>query len=125
MQMMRPVLHEADERKPKEMKKSHRSPFERGRKSGRDLNHDPDEVKIQIGSCYYWIRMSRGTIELCRAPVRNDGLVLHEVLQHDNLGITDDDLEDAVRLEGGDPDADRELHISSHIKGKLQILYAP
>lgn len=125
MQMMRPILHEAEKRNRKEMKALHRSPFGRGRGSGRDLNDDPDEVKLQIGTCCYWIRMTGGKAELCRQAVGCDTPVLHEVLRYDDLGITDDDLEDAVRLAGGETDMDRELPISNHIKGKLQILFAP
>jgi hypothetical protein len=83
------------------------------------------ELKLQIGPHLYWIQRIQSVPELCRLAVRRDSLVLYEVLEHDSLGISDDDLEDAVRQANGELIASREYRISNHIKRKLQILYAP
>jgi hypothetical protein len=100
-------------------------PLERKKEPDWRLDEDIDEVRLQIGSYYYWIRLIQSIPELCRLAVRRDSLILYEVLQHDNLGITNDDLEDAVRQADGELIVAREYRISNHIKRKLQILYAP
>ena len=56
---------------------------------------------------------------------RKDALILYEVLLHDSLGITDDDLDDAVLKMEGDFRMNGEYRISDHIKTKLQILHEP
>lgn len=87
---------------------------------------DPDEfTRDLIGSHYYWIRVQQYIPELCRMANRTDNLILYEVLQHENLGITDDDLEHAVNRANGELTVNREYRISGHIKTKLQILYEP
>jgi hypothetical protein len=101
------------------------SPLEGKKQPDRRLNEIVDAVRLQIGSYYYWIRVIQSIPELCRLEVRKDSLILYEVLQHDNLGISDDDLEDAVRQANGELIVAREYRISNHIKRKLQVLYAP
>jgi hypothetical protein len=88
-------------------------------------DENTENRRLQIGSHYYWIRMVENNPELCRMAVRKDSLILHEVLENDNLGITNDDLEDAVRQDHGELMVSPEYRISNHIKRKLQILYAP
>jgi hypothetical protein len=101
------------------------SPLERRREIDLMMNGDVSDLKLQIGSYYYWIRRIQNIPELCRLAVRRDSFILYEVLQHDNLGISDDDLEDAVRQADGELCPGQEFRISNHIKRKLQILYAP
>ncbi len=101
------------------------SPLEKRRENEWKPGGDTGEVNIQIGAHYYWIRRIQGVLELCRLTVRRDSLILYEVLQHDILGISYDDLEDAVRMANGELSLGREYPISDHIKRKLQILYAP
>lgn len=87
---------------------------------------DLDEfTRVLIGSHYYWIRVQQCTPELCRMANRTDNLILYEVLQHENLGISYDDLEHAVHHANGELTVNREYRISGHIKTKLQILYEP
>ena len=85
-----------------------------------DLNED---IKVQVGSHYYWIRLHQSVMELCRMTSRKDSLILYEVLQHENLGITDDDLEYAIYYANREPTVSRQYRISDQIKGKLQNLY--
>ncbi len=100
-------------------------PKEARRESGKMVNGDAGEVKLQIGPHLYWIQRIQSVPELCRLAVRRDSLVLYEVLENDSLGISNVDLEDAVRQANGELLTNRDYHISDHIKRKLQILYAP
>jgi hypothetical protein len=101
------------------------SPLERINEPNYQVDTDVDKIRLQIGSYYYWVRMVQSIPELCRLAVRTDSLILYEVLQHSSLGISDDDLEDAVRQDDGELIVSRDYRISNHIKRKLQILYAP
>ncbi len=100
-------------------------PKEARRESGTMVNGDAGEVKLQIGPHLYWIQRIQSVPELCRLAVRRDSLILYEVLENDSLGISNVDLEDAVRQANGELLTNRDYHISDHIKRKLQILYAP
>jgi hypothetical protein len=82
-------------------------------------------VSVPVGSHAYWIRVQQFQPELCRMACRKDALIMYEVLLHDSLGITDDDLDDAVLKTEGDFRVNGEYRISDHIKTKLQILHEP
>jgi hypothetical protein len=134
MQIMNPGRHEradppvedqGNKKRQKKMAWLSLSPLEKRRENEWRPGVDTGEVKVQIGFHYYWIQRIQGFPELCRLAVRRDSLILYEVLQHDILGISDDDLEDAVRLANGELYLSRDYPISDHIKRKLQILYAP
>jgi hypothetical protein len=101
------------------------SPLESRQEPENRFDGDIDKKRLQIGSYYYWVRVIQSIPELCRLAVRKDSLILYEVLQHNSMGISDDDLEDAVRQDDGELIFSREYRISNHIKRKLQILYAP
>lgn len=113
------------EKKQKKMAWLFLSPLERRQEPENRFNGDIDKKRLQIGSYYYWVRVIQSIPELCRLAVRKDSLILYEVLQHNSMGISDDDLEDAVRQDDGELIFSREYRISNHIKRKLQILYAP
>jgi hypothetical protein len=101
------------------------SPLERKRDPDWNLGHINDPGRILIGSHYYWIRVLQSVPELCRMADRKDSLVLYEVLHHENLGISADDLEDAVRQANGELMVSQEYPVSDHVKRKLQILNEP
>jgi hypothetical protein len=136
MQIMNPIIPEetestgqgragSHEKGQKKMSWLYLQPLERKKEPDWRINGITDSARVQIGSYHYWIRMIQNIPELCRMTVRRDSLILYEVLHHDNLGISDDDLEDAVRQADGELIIAREYRISNHIKRKLQILYAP
>jgi hypothetical protein len=80
-------------------------------------------ASMLIGSHRYWIRVWGGITELCRR--KDDQLIAYEVLRHEQLGISDDDIEDAIRQANGEVTVNRDYPVSDHIRRKLQILYEP
>jgi hypothetical protein len=80
-----------------------------------------EETRVLVGEYLYWVRISRETPELCRTCRHYDNLVVHEVLHHQNLGVTDDDLDEVIRHTRY-PFAS-EFRISDRVKRKLQVLH--
>ncbi|MCU0632722.1 MAG: hypothetical protein MUC66_07080 [Methanolinea sp.] len=97
------------------------------------LRTEPEEPPMwdfgKSGSSYYYILVKGRIQTLWHARTFEDGTSHHEEIAHDQWGITDDDLDDAVRLAGlyDDPHCALLDHqfvpISGHIAKKLRILH--
>jgi hypothetical protein len=93
-------------------------PEKREKRNGNNV----EETRILIGNYYYWVRVSQELPELCRTNRHVSGSVRYEILNHQNFGITDTDLEEIVRY-ACNPMA-HEYRISGRVKRKLQALYS-
>jgi hypothetical protein len=74
-----------------------------------------------IGSSYYYIRAENDILFLCRILPGAGKLFFHEIIDHDNHGISDDDLEEAINLDTGSLSTPGCYQISPHIETKLRV----
>jgi hypothetical protein len=89
------------------------------------LEESNESIRIPVGSYYYWIRVEGEVAELCRITENLKSHISYEVLHHALLGITDDDIEEAICQANGELTVNKEYPISGHIKTRLQSLYEP
>ena len=75
-----------------------------------------------IGSSYYYIRKENERLFLCRIVPGTGKIFFHEIVSHENFGISDDDLEDAVIKDPGNITINGYHSISDHIESKLRAL---
>jgi len=75
-----------------------------------------------IGSSYYYVRMENDLIFLCRLIPSTGKLFFHEIVDHNKLGISDDDLEESINLDEGSFSTSGYYLISPHIETKLRVL---
>ena len=92
-----------------------------GSQEGNNKEESPEETKVLVGEYFYWVRVSRETPELCRTGRHCGNLVHHEVLNHETLGITEDDLDEIIR-HACYPFMP-EYRVSDRVKTKLQALH--
>lgn len=76
-----------------------------------------------IGSSSYYVRELDDRCSLCRIVHGGGKIFFHERVDHHNLGISDEDLEDSVRRDAGSFTVPGFHAISAHIEQKLRILY--
>jgi hypothetical protein len=81
-----------------------------------------DYQRSQIGSSYYYIRAENDRMILCRILPGGGKIFFHEIVDHEKHGISDDDLETAVRLETGLLSKTGYHQISPHIEAKLRVV---
>jgi hypothetical protein len=104
-----------------------------GARSGHPLDEIPVEIDILfknlyeyrkslIGSSHYFIKEERGCISLCRMIYTGGKLYFSEIINHRGYGISDTDLEEAVRLNCHNLCLDDHFHISPLIEKKLRAL---
>ena len=60
-----------------------------------------DDRQSRVGMNYYFIRVRDTVPSLCRIPAIPGNYCREEVLDHENHGISDSELEDAVRTMAG------------------------
>ena len=77
-----------------------------------------------IGSAYYGIRGDMADPALLRISCESDGVYFEEQLDHQNCGITDEDLRAAVRTDRLFAEHHGISRISGDIARKLHILNA-
>jgi len=75
-----------------------------------------------IGSSYYYIWKSREQNVICRLKICGGHLYSIDIINHDGHGISDDDIADAVRLSGEEPEIPGHYHIDRYIEQKLRTL---
>jgi hypothetical protein len=75
-----------------------------------------------IGSSYYYIRAGEGYCSLCRIVPGGGKIFFHEVVDHEKLGISEDDLEEAIQQDTGTLTIPSHYPISPHIEMKLHTL---
>jgi hypothetical protein len=76
-----------------------------------------------VGSSYYYIRKVKDDFELCRIMYGSKKIFFHEIIDHDKHGISNYDIEHAVRLDTGKMELPDHYLISPHIETKLRTLY--
>ncbi|HVP94511.1 MAG TPA: hypothetical protein VMS89_04985 [Methanoregulaceae archaeon] len=75
-----------------------------------------------VGSSYYYIREDRERPVICRMKITGGYLYSIDVIDHDEHGITDDEIAHAIRFSGDEPDIPGHYHIDGHIGRKLHML---
>jgi len=75
-----------------------------------------------VGSSYYYIRKSREQYVICRLKISGGILYSIDVINHDEHGISDDDIADAVRSSEEEPEIPGHYHIDRYIEQKLRTL---
>ena len=81
-----------------------------------------EEVRALVGGHYYFIRVREECVTLCRVPHLAAERSVHEVMDHRQHGISDDDLEHAIRMKMGHGFQPGYYEISDHIEKKLRAL---
>jgi hypothetical protein len=75
-----------------------------------------------IGSSYYYIRKDQDQCVLCCLSITGGCLYSVDVIDHIGYGISDEDIDDAVRTIEDDPIIPGHFHIDIHIESKLRTL---
>jgi len=83
------------------------------------------DPRTAIGDSCYYITVLDNAAHLCRQPRERSRRGDLEVMDHENHGISTDDLEDAVRKAAGDHLVEGHYSISVHIEKKLRSLLEP
>jgi len=78
--------------------------------------------KSLIGSSHYFIKVEMGCISLCRIVYGGGKLYFSEIVNHQQYGISDIEIEEAVRLNCHKLCLADHYHISPHIEQKLRAL---
>ena len=81
-----------------------------------------EEIRALVGGHYYFIRVKEECVTLCRVPLSSADRARHEVMDHIQHGISDDDLLHALRVLGTHISQPGCYRISGHIEGKLRAL---
>jgi hypothetical protein len=76
-----------------------------------------------IGSSYYYVRSGDDHCCLCRIVPGGGRIFFHELVDHQKHGISDEDIEDAVRQDNDSFSFPGYFPISPLIEQKLRILY--
>jgi hypothetical protein len=76
-----------------------------------------------IGSSYFYIRAFRDRFDLCRIVYGGGNIFFHELVDYENHGISDDDMEVSVREDLEFSTLPGFYPISPVIEQKLRILY--
>jgi hypothetical protein len=76
-----------------------------------------------IGSSYYYIREDQDRCVLCCLSITGGYLYSVDVIDHIGHGISNEDIDEAVRMIEGDPVIPGHFHIDIHIENKLRTLF--
>ena len=81
-----------------------------------------EEIQAMVGGHCYFIEVREECALLCRFPILARGKIRHEVRDHIQHGISDDDLCHAVGVRGGNTPPRGYYRISEHVERKLRAL---
>jgi hypothetical protein len=81
-----------------------------------------DYRKSLIGSSYFYIRAGEKGSCLCRIMHGGGKVFFHEVVDHEQHGISDGDIEESIKPDTGTFTLPGHYHISPHIEQKLRAL---
>jgi hypothetical protein len=81
-----------------------------------------EEVRALVGGHYYFIEMREEFATLCRVPHLAGERFEHECIDHLQHGISDEDLDHAIRMKVGHGFRPGYYEISDHIEMKLRAL---
>jgi len=76
-----------------------------------------------IGTSYYYIHATDRDCHLCRILHGGGKIFFHELVDHEKHGISEDDINEAVRQGTGAFSIPDYYPITPHIEQKLRILY--
>lgn len=79
--------------------------------------------KSLIGSSFYFIRADQPSPALCRLIYGGGRLYSTEILDHEQHGISDEDIEEAIKHDRESMNIPGHHHISPHIEKKLRVLF--
>jgi hypothetical protein len=79
--------------------------------------------KSLIGSSFYYVRAGDERCCLCRIVHGGGKVFFHEMVDHQKHGISEEDIEEAVKLDNGSFSLPGHYHISPRIEQKLRVLY--
>ena len=82
-----------------------------------------DYRKSQIGSSYYYIRAGEECNYLCRIVHGGGRIFFHEVVDHEKHGISDDEIDESVKMDTGTFTLRGLFPLSPLIEQKLRVLY--
>ena len=86
------------------------------------FNHLYEYRKSLIGSSHYFIKVEKGYISLCRMIYAGGKMYFSEIVNHREYGISDIEIEEAVRINCHNLGLADHYHISPHIEKKLRAL---
>jgi len=75
-----------------------------------------------IGPSYYYIHVEKEQPRLCRIVPGAGKIYFHEIVDHEKLGVAEDDLEAAVSQDADSFATPGYYQISPHIETKLRVL---
>lgn len=75
-----------------------------------------------VGSSYYYIKSCEGECTLCRIIHGGGKVFFHEVIDHKQHGISDEDIEHSVKMDPGTFALPDHYHISVEVEKKLRAL---
>jgi len=75
-----------------------------------------------VGSSYYYIRSNQEQYAICQVKISGSNLYSIDVINHEEHGISDDDIADAVRSFVEEPEIPGHYHIDKYIEQKLRTL---
>jgi hypothetical protein len=78
-----------------------------------------------VGNSYYYITCDSQTLSLRRVVPGGGKIYFSEIVDHLNHGISDEDIEEAVRMDPDTLNIPGHYLISSHIEQKLRALLEP
>jgi hypothetical protein len=82
-----------------------------------------DHRKSMIGRSFFYIHAGESEqLCLCRIIPGSKKIFFHEILDHQKYGISDDDMEQALKSDKGTFTLPGHFHISPHIEKKLRAL---
>ena len=87
------------------------------------LEQVQDYRQSLIGNSYYYIKAGDERCCLCRIIHGGGKVFFHELVDHDRHGISDEDIEQSVRMDTGSFSLPGYYPISPHVEQKLRVLY--
>ena len=90
---------------------------------GAILEQLQDHRKSQVGSSYYYVRAGDDRCCLCRIVHGGGKVFFHEMVDHHKHGISDEDIEESLKMDTGSFTLPGHYHISPRIEQKLRALY--
>jgi hypothetical protein len=88
------------------------------------LTQIQDYRKSMIGRSFFYIHSGESEqLFLCRIIPGSGKIFFHEILDHQKYGISDDDMEQAQKIDTGTFTLPGHFHISPHIEKKLRALF--
>jgi hypothetical protein len=80
--------------------------------------------RCQIGTSYFYIRACQDRFDLCRIIHGGGSIFFHELVDCEEHGISEDEMEIAAREDAEFPELPGYFVISPHIEQKLRVLYS-